>query len=137
VRSEKLTLDNDRTDLHAGQQDFVGGFTVTEDDQALYLTLTIDGAPGIDVLLVPEGMGDQLLAAYTVRPGPSGLLGAPLADDAVVRGAPFQRAIAVPPGTYYLLLDHSAGLGRTAPPQKLFDDRAATVDYLVQLGDAP
>jgi hypothetical protein len=64
-------------------------------------------------------------------------LGAPVIDDAVVRGTPFQRAIAVPPGTYYLLLDHSAGLGRTAPPQQLFDDRAATVDYLVQLGDAP
>lgn len=137
VRSEKLTLDNDRTDVHAGQQDFVGGFTVTDDDQALYLTVSIDGAPGIDVLLVPEGMGDQVLAGYTARPGPSGLLGAPLADDAVVRGSLFQRAIKVPPGTYYLLLDHSAGLGRTAPPQQLFDDRAATVDYLVQLGDAP
>jgi hypothetical protein len=137
VRSEKLTLDNDRTDVHSGQQDFVGGFTVTDDDQALYLTLTIDGAPGVDVLLVPEGMGDQLLMSYTTRPGPTGLLGAPIVDEAVPRGSVFQRAVAVPPGTYYLLLDHSAGLGRTAPPQALFDDRAATVDYLVQLGDAP
>jgi hypothetical protein len=49
----------------------------------------------------------------------------------------FQRAVRVPRGTYYLLLDHSAQVGRTAPPTQMFDDRAATVDYLVQLGDAP
>lgn len=137
VRSEKLTLDNDRTEVHSGQQDFVGGFHVADEDQALYITLSIDGAPGIDAFIVPEGGGDVMLAGYTTRPGPVALLSQPLTDEVVARGSIFQRTVRVPRGTYYLMLDHSAGVGRTAPPAQLLDDRAATVDYLVQLGDAP
>jgi len=38
IVSAKQTLANDRTELHAGQQDFVGGFEVTRNGQALTLT---------------------------------------------------------------------------------------------------
>ncbi|HTM44610.1 MAG TPA: hypothetical protein VL137_06620, partial [Polyangiaceae bacterium] len=137
VRSDKLTLDNDRTEVHSQQQDFIGGFHVPDDDQALYLNLTIDGAPGIDVLLVPEATGQGMLANLTTRPGPSSLIGPPVWGEPVARGALFQRTVRVPKGDYILLLDHSSQVGQTAPPQQLLDDRAVAVDYLVQLGDAP
>ena len=40
-------------------------------------------------------------------------------------------------GRYYLVIDNTATAGRIAPPPNLFDDRAALVNYAVELGDAP
>ena len=47
VNTDKLTLDNDRTEVHGGQQDFIGGVTVPEDSR-LYLTLSVDGARAVE-----------------------------------------------------------------------------------------
>lgn len=138
VESEdKVTLDNDRTEVHSGQQDFVGGLIVPDDDQALTLTVKVDGAPTVDVLLVPKASGDQVIDRYVHVPGPTGLLAPPLLDDTVQAGAPFRRTISVPKGTYYLLVDQTPVLGHSAPPQAAGDDRAARVDYVVAVGDRP
>lgn len=137
VQSEKITLDNDRTEVHTGQQDFVGGFTVTDDDQALYLTIKVEGAPGIDVFVVPDGTGSRLIEHYVTRPGPAPVTEPPLLDEAVPAGQQFKRFVPLSKGTYYLLLDHTAPVGRTAPPAIAGDDRAARVDYVVQLGERP
>ncbi len=136
VSSERQTLDNDRTEVHSGQQDYIGGFTVPDDDQALYLTMTLDGAPEVDIMLLPKAMGDGLIATYTTAPGPA----APqsTAFGAVLRaGTQLRQYMPVPPGTYYLLVDHSAAVGQTAPPNVALDDRAARIDYLIQVGDRP
>jgi hypothetical protein len=137
VHSDKVTLDNDRTEVHSGQQDLIGGFLVPDDDQALYLTLKVDGAPAIDVFLIPRDVGQSLLSQYTKTAGPAHLAHAPLLDESVPSGQHWKRYVAVEPGPYYLLLDHSEGLGRAVPPQIAGDDRAARIDYVVQLGDAP
>jgi hypothetical protein len=138
VESEdKIVLDNDRTEVHAGQQDFIGGFIVTDDDQALYMTMKVDGAPSVDVLILPKAAGDQVIQGYVQTAGPAGLSQPPLLDDTAQSGSPFKRFIALPKGTYYLMLDQTAGVGHTAPPTVAGDDRAARVDYVVQLGDAP
>lgn len=134
--SDKQTLDNDRTELHSGQQDYIGGFTVSDDDQALYLTLTSDGAPALDLLVLAKGVGDTALMAYTTTAGPSLPASIPFSDR-VVSGQRYQRAIPVPKGSYYLLLDHSAQVGQANPPDTAMDDRAVRVDYLVQVGDRP
>lgn len=136
VESSRLTLNNDRTEIHSGQQDYIGGFTVTGRDQAIFLTMTLDGAPSVDVMLLPKQVGDAMLTTYTTQPGAtapqSSAFGAVLSA-----GVPLRQYMPVPPGTYYLLVDHSAAAGQTAPPSIAFDDRAARVDYLVQLGDRP
>ncbi len=136
VDSQKLTLQNDRTEVHTGQQDFIGGFEVTEDDQALYLTASIDGAPAIDAFLVPKGLGDQMIEQYVKAAGPAGLPGAPLLDEAIPMGQLWKRFVPIPKGVYYLVIDHTK-MGRTQPSAASGDDRAAKVDYVVQVAERP
>ncbi len=135
--TDRILLANDRTEVHSGQQDFVGAFTVPDDDQALYLTMTVDGAPAVDVLVVPRGVGDLMIQTFVASAGPAPLNGAPALDDTLVPGSHYKRYVRVPAGSYYLVLDHSGAVGRSAPPAVLGDDRAAKIDYVVQLGDEP
>jgi hypothetical protein len=138
VQSEdKVTLDDDRTEVHSNQQDFVGGFIVTDDGQALTISAQVDGAPAVDLLLVSKSDGDRVIDGYVKTAGPSALPAPPLLDEAVPSGALWKRQVPVPKGTYYLLVDNSPALGRTAPPVAVGDDRAARVDYVVELGDRP
>src|SRR6185369_2225015 len=62
-RTEKQILANERTEVHIGQQDYVGAFEVTDSNQALYLTVAVDGAPNADLLVVDKMTGDKLLTA--------------------------------------------------------------------------
>ncbi len=137
IKSERITLANDRTEVHTGQQDFIGGFEVEDDDQAFYLTMTVDGAPGVDIFLVPKNLGDQMIEHYVKNPGAAALPAPPRLDDPLVQGRPWKRFVNAPKGLYYLVVDHSAQVGRTMPPAVAGDDRAAKVDYAVQLDDAP
>lgn len=136
VQTSHSTVANDRTELHSGQQDYIGGFSVTDADQAIYLTMTLDGAPAVDVMLLPKPVGDVMLSTYTTQAGPAApqtsAFGAVLSA-----GVPLRQYMPVPPGSYYLLVDHSSAVGLTAPPNVAFDDRAARIDYLVQIGDRP
>lgn len=135
--SEKVTLANERTEVHTQQQDYVGAFEITDDDQALYIDASVDGTQAIDVYVVMKGAGDVMVDALTVKPGPA-LLGAqPVLEDVVSAGQPWRRVVRVPRGAYYLVFDNSSQVGRVAPPGQGGDDRAAKVDYLIQLGDAP
>ncbi len=136
IVSTKQTLANDRTELHAGQQDFVGGFEVTGDEQALTITASIDGAPAVDLLLLSATAGQQLVDLYVNRPGAVTLSEPARLDDTVNYGNIWQRSFAVPPGTYILMFDNSQAVGRAAPPQSGGDDRAVKIDYAVQLGNA-
>jgi hypothetical protein len=58
---DKRVLVNERTEVHGGQQDYVGAFDVEDSGQALYLTLSVDGAPSIDALVVAEAEGNALV----------------------------------------------------------------------------
>ncbi|MCC6214588.1 MAG: hypothetical protein IT376_06950 [Polyangiaceae bacterium] len=136
-RSEHRTVANDRTEVHSQQQDYIGAFEIEDDDQAVYLNLVLEGAPTVDVLVVQKAMGDMMLERYVTEAGPAKLPAAPFLDDVLAQGQPFRRYVPLPKGQYYLVLDHSQAAGRSQPPQGQRDDRAARVDYLVQVGDAP
>ena len=85
---------------------------------------------------MPKAQGDALLQTYTSVSGPAVPPTAPFA--AVVRaGQTLQQYVPLPRGTYTLLLDHSAALGQVAPPLVGLDDRAARLDYLIQVGSRP
>lgn len=135
--SSRVALENNRTEVHRGQQDFVGGFEIKEEDQALFFTATVDGAPAVDVFVVPKGMGDNMLSQYAVQGGPAKLPQAPLLDEALTQGQTWKRFLPLPKGIYYLVFDNAAGVGRTDPQAVAGDDQAAKIDYLVQLGEAP
>jgi len=138
VKSEdKVTLANDRTEVHSGQMDFIGGFEVKDDDEALYLNLSVDGAPAVDTFLIPKSIGDAMIDNYVRNPGATPLTAPPLLDEPVVAGQLWKRFVPARKGLYYLVVDHSAQVGRTAPPAQVGDDRAAKVDYVVQVGERP
>ncbi len=135
--SGRLMLANDRSDVHQGQRDFAGPFEVTGDGKALYLTVSVDGAPAADVLLVPVSIGntwrDAFLqqAATTPPPSPARL------DEPVAQGVIWRRAVALPKGSYYVVFDNTDTAGRTSLPRSPTDDKLATVSYAVEEGDAP
>lgn len=132
--SDKLSLANDRTEVQIGQQDYIGGFEVEDDGEALFLTLLVEGAAAVDVAVVPKFGAEQMIDAYVQNAGPQSLTAPARFIDKVPTGSLWQRAVAVPEGVYYVVADHSAALGATAPDAS---DGAAKIDYLIQLGDAP
>lgn len=135
-RTEKKILANERTEVHTGQQDYVGAFEVTDSNQALYFTVAVDGAANADLLVVDKSTGDTLLNGYLHAAGGAALATPALLDDtANQKGGLWQRFVNVEPGRYYLVIDNSAKLGKTAPDTSAKDDAAAKVDYLVLLGD--
>jgi len=136
VETEKRILANDRTELHTGQQDFVGAFNVEDEGQALYLTVTLDGTPSVDVLVVGKAQGDALVDSYVKVAGPRPVPPPVLLDEPLAAGTEMKRFVPVPPGGYYLVLDHSDQAGH-GPKPDTSADRPGKIDYLVLLGDAP
>jgi hypothetical protein len=132
VRSSKLTLDNDRTEVHPGQQDYVGGVYVPDSNQRLTVSVALDGAPGIDVFVVPASDAQAMIQAYVTRAGSAPLTRAPLLDAELRSSHPLTLRLDVPAGNYFLLFDHSSNAGRSSPTA---GQQAAKIDYLVQLGE--
>ncbi len=134
---DKQVLVNERTEVHLGQQDYVGPLNVSEDGQALYVTLKLEGAQAIDALVVPESVGKSAIDAFTKQPGPVALSAPVLLNEPVTRGALWKRYVSVPKGRYYLVLDNSAAAGAVTPPAGPADGRSARTDVLVLRGDQP
>ena len=88
----------------------------------------------VDYQIVPKMLGDSMLDRYVRTPGPCPAL-APAAFDATAgRAARTQQPVPLPVGQYFLVLDNSAALGRSAPPAGAAGDNAARVDYALMLG---
>lgn len=134
---DKVLLANERAEVHSHQRDLLGPFRIDDKKRALYLTMSLDGADAVDVMLFPKAAADPWLAQYIHQPRTTPPPYPPIASDVLTAGMQWQRAFALPPGYYYLVIDHTSTAGRTAPPNLPFDDRAATVSYVVELGDAP
>lgn len=135
--SGRLLLANERTEVHQGQRDYTGPYEVTGDGQALFLTVSVDGAPGADVILVPTSIGQAWRDTYinqaqTTPPPTPGRV-----DEPVIQGAIWRRTVPVPKGSYYVVIDNTITAGRTSLPVNPNDDRAAAVSYAVELGGAP
>ncbi|MSP25529.1 MAG: hypothetical protein EXR75_10265 [Myxococcales bacterium] len=141
--SDWLILAMDRTELHAEQRDFVGPFTIANDDEALFLTAAVEGAAQVDALVVPRAQGDAWIAQYERYAEEGQPPAPPLVDDVLTataagHGAPpsaARRKLQLGVGSYYLVFDNTAVAGRSAPAATPLDDRAATVSYAVQLGE--
>ena len=132
----KITYENDRTEVHQNQRDFVGPIVVEDSGRALYITAAVDGVPAIDVIVLRKAEGEQSLQYYYEYPQAGPLAGTPLTSEVLTNGNPMKRAIVVPPGTYYVVFDNTASAGQVSPTPNPLDDRAAVVNYLIQIGDA-
>ncbi|MCW5837975.1 MAG: hypothetical protein KIS78_36635 [Labilithrix sp.] len=132
----KITYENDRTEIHQNQRDFVGPIVVEDSGRAIYLTASVDGVPAIDVLLMRKAEAEQSLHYYFEYPQAGPLAGNPMSSEVLANGNPLKRAIVVPPGTYYVVFDNTPTAGQVSPTISPLDDRAAVVNYLIQIGDA-
>jgi hypothetical protein len=133
----KTVLANERIEVHARQREFLGPFEVDSQGRALFLTVGVDGAEGVDVMVVPRDAGEQWLSLYIHQPMTTPPPYPPLLADVAFSAQPYRKMLPVAKGRYYLVIDNTATAGRIAPPANLFDDRAALVNYAVELGDAP
>ena len=96
----------------------------------------VDGAEAVDLLVMPKDAGDQWLSSTSISPKrPHPVRAAH--GRRCRRGTPLSKSAPIAKGRYYLVVDNTATAGRVSPPPNLFDDRAALVNYAVQLGDAP
>lgn len=134
--SGRVTVENLRTEVHENQRDFVGPIEITDAGRALYLTGSVDGVQGIDLLLLRRQEGDAALQLYVDYPQ-AGPLPAPPVLSAPLNAGNFQKTIPLPPGQYYVVFDNTASAGTVNPPGNPLDDRAAVVNYVAQIGDAP
>ena len=107
---------------------------MTDEGTALSLTASVDGAPTIDVLVVPRATGQAWLQEYTPElptppPGP------PMLDETVTTGALWRRTLRVPKGEYFVVFDNTATAGHSALPGNRWRRWAALVSYAVKVGN--
>jgi hypothetical protein len=124
--------------VQGGQRDYLGPFEITSSGQALYLTMSLSGPP-VDVMIVDRMTGDAWREQYqTGKP-----LGPP--PGIVLGGAPLQPGgaqnsrYALPPGSYYVVIDNTAFAGTVAPTGSFFGalggGTTASVSYVAQLAN--
>jgi hypothetical protein len=135
----RITVESQRTQVYAGERDFIGPITVQDGNRAIYLTMQLDGQAAVDVFLVPKAQGDASLQLY-VNYGPVGPLAPPFPPpfaDVVHAGLQYQRAVPVPPGMYYVVIDNTTSAGQAAPSVLPFavGESPANVNYAIQIGD--
>jgi hypothetical protein len=132
---DKIIYENLRTEVHQEERDFIGPIKL-EKSGALYLTVQMDGTDAIDVFVLSQIEADPALAAY-FNEQKATPLAPPRLDFVVRRGDNFVQTVPLPAGMYYVVIDNSSSAGQAMPPQNPLDDRAAVVNYVVQIGDAP
>ncbi len=133
----RLVLANERVEVHQNQRDYVGPFEVTEKKQALYLSVAIDGAQNVDVMVLHRGIGEAWLVNYTSQATLGQPPAAAVLDEPITSGMVWRKTLPLPVGQYYVVFDNSPAAGRSAPPTITGDDRAVLVNYAVELGSAP
>jgi hypothetical protein len=132
----RITVENERVEIHQNQRDFVGPIVVEESGRSIFLRVSVDGIQAIDVMLVRKAEGDASLKLYFEYPQSGPLAAPPMTSEIVQMGMELRRGIPVAPGMYYVVFDNTPSAGQVAPPMNLLDDRAAVVNYLIQVGDA-
>ena len=132
---QRVTVESLRTEVSANERDFIGPIQVSEGGRAIDLTMTLDGQQAVKVMVMPKAQGDVALQAY-LSYGPPGPLPSPVLMTDVVRyGVQYQRAVPVPAGMYYVVIDNTTtGVGALLP---FAAAPAAVVDYAIQMGDTP
>jgi hypothetical protein len=132
----RVTYENERTEVHQNQRDFVGPIDVTDSGKALYVRANVDGVQAVDVMIMRKADGDASLKLYYEYPQSGPLAAAPIDGQVLQTGREMNRGVSVPPGMYYVVFDNTPSAGQVAPPVNAMDDRAAVVNYLIQVGDA-
>jgi hypothetical protein len=129
---------NERVELHQGQRDFFGPIEVPKDGMGIHLTLMLEGAPQIDVQIHGQQVGEPWVTQYIASKDALAPPAPPIMEDVVPltpqNGQPYRKGVKLPRGFYYVVLDHTANAGASAPPQIAGDDRIALVGVGIEVG---
>ncbi|HXX69405.1 MAG TPA: hypothetical protein VEK07_19625 [Polyangiaceae bacterium] len=139
--SSRVTYENLRTAVYGGERDFIGPISIEGFRRAIFLHMHLEGVQSADVFVVPKAEGDPSLLQY-VQYGAAGALAfMPRFSDVIRYGQEYERAVPVPPGMYYVVIDNTPSAGQVAPPpaplMNVLGPPAAVVNYAIQIGDAP
>jgi hypothetical protein len=138
AREHMEAYDNQRIEVHQNQREFVGPIEVREPGKGIYLSARLDGGVPLDVLVLTQRDANPALLQYIDVPAVQAMAGQPLLTDAIsAQTQNYQKVIPTPPGLYYVVFDNTALAGINNPTGGLNDDRAALLDYAVQIGDLP
>jgi hypothetical protein len=141
--ADRVTYENLRTAVHSGERDFIGPIAIEGSGRALFLQMRLEagaGAPAVDVFVVPKFEGDASLQLYYQYAAAGPLAYPPRFAEVVPAGVDYQRAVPLPAGMYYVVIDNTPSAGQAAPAPSLFGvvgDTPALVSYAIQMGDAP
>jgi hypothetical protein len=130
MTSPRKTVANGRTELFSGQDDFLGRISVGK-NEAVTVTLKVEGADGVDFALISSKAGEPYLEKYIREPGAQSAGVVPTFQSTALAGAPTRAQVRVPEGEYFLVLDHSPAWGSISPKENALPAR---VDYLIQTG---
>lgn len=130
LASPRTTAANGRTEMFRGQQDYVGKIRVKKGEEVT-LTLNLEGTEAVDFALVTAKTAEPHLQAYLRTPGTQKVASVPTFLSQATDTAKTRARIKVPPGDYFLVLDHSAAWGTETPAEGALPAR---VDYLIQTG---
>lgn len=133
--SDRITVENERVEIHQNQRDFIGPIVVEQTGRAIFLQARLDGVQVLDVVLLRAQDAEPALVQYYEQPTAGPMSVSPLAADVMQAGVDLKRSLSVPPGIYYVVFDNTPTAGQVAPPNNPLDDRAAVVNYLIQIGD--
>lgn len=136
---DRVLLASEVTEVRSGQIDIAGPFEVVSSDQALYLRILAEG-PSVEAFLyqryVIDPWREGLQTGTPLAPPPA----PPIRSFVLNGGAELKENIALPKGSYVLVLDHSPKLGQINPPFNLLGmvgSGSSRVSYGVELGEAP
>lgn len=135
--ANRVTYENTRSEVHQNERDFVGPIYIEDSGRALWITATLDGLEAADLLVLGKADGEASVDAYVANATAGPLAGAPVFSDVVRNGVQYSKPIKLPKGVYYLVWDNTPTAGQVAPAVRMLDDSAATLTYVVQIGDAP
>jgi hypothetical protein len=131
----RLLYENLRTEVHAGERDFVGPIEVTEAGRALYVTASVDGAPGATVYVMEKKDADVSLGLYYNYPQIGPLNAPALITDGIQAGRPYTRTVPVNMGMYFVVFEGPPAAPAALPSFIPTADIPATISYAVQVGD--
>jgi hypothetical protein len=132
---DRVVLGSDMTEVHASSRDYLGPFTVENDDASLFLRFDTANAP-LDYVVVDRTVGDMWRAGY-MRAQPIGPPpGNPISYGALPLG-PTQARVDVRRGSYYVVVENRA-ISPLAPilPVPL-GEAIGYVRYNVEVGERP
>jgi hypothetical protein len=136
---EVHTFANEQIEVQYNQRDFLGPFEIVDDDQELQVKMVVQGPP-VDLIVVDRRVGDPWRDSYQQGLPLGQPSGAILYNVALQSTHELRTAFRLPPGQYYIVVDHTPYAGKVMPPplgllSPVTGGPKAVISYVAQLGE--